>query len=301
MGARMKLFYRSNLASLLAVILGLVCLCVGAIAQAQDQAVVDAAVTSTSAAVASTNPVPPESPVPAASPAPAAQDPDSETGFHVGITPYIWFAGMHGTAGVLGHDASVHASFGDIFNYLNIGAMGVVEMRYNRVIMPLDFIWMKLSDDKSLAIQDQGYSIKAKMTETILTPKIGYRFIDQKRVKVDALFGIRYWHLSTDLTLQPTVPEGGLSRSGNWVDGVAGAKLLFLVTPKVIVTVFGDAGGGDARSDYQVGGSLGFKIKKNVILQAGYRYMSVNYRPSNTFVYDVTVPGLALGATFNLK
>ena len=66
----------------------------------------------------------------------------SNDGWHFAIAPYIWFAGMHGNVGALGHEVSVHASFGDIFNYLNLGAMGVFETRYNRVIMPVDFMWM---------------------------------------------------------------------------------------------------------------------------------------------------------------
>ena len=32
------------------------------------------------------------------------------------------------------------------------------------------------------------------MTEVILTPKFGYRFVDTAKLKVDALGGIRYWH-----------------------------------------------------------------------------------------------------------
>jgi len=36
-------------------------------------------------------------------------------------------------------------------------------------------------------------------------------------------------------------------------------------------------------------------------LNAGYRYMSVNYRPETTFVYDMTLSGLILGATWNTK
>src|SRR6202008_2374026 len=58
---------------------------------------------------------------------PAAQTDNqspSDGGWHVAITPYIWSSGVHGTTGVLGHDASVHASFSDIFNYFNIGVMG---------------------------------------------------------------------------------------------------------------------------------------------------------------------------------
>jgi hypothetical protein len=36
---------------------------------------------------------------------------------------------------------------------------------------------------------------------------------------------------------------------------------------------------------------------------AGYRYLSVNYRPNSNaqFVYDVDMPGLVVGATINLK
>ena len=98
-------------------------------------------------------------------------------------------------------------------------------MRYNRVIMPLDFMWMKLSDDKALPLNDVGFqSVDAKMTETMLAPKIGYRVADGKRAKVDALFGIRYWYVSTDLTPQTQVGNG-FSRSANWVDAVAGGRI----------------------------------------------------------------------------
>jgi hypothetical protein len=227
-----------------------------------------------------------------------------DDGLHVSITPYIWFAGVSGTAGVFGHDAAVHASFGDIFNYLNIGAMGVIETHYNRVLMPVDFLWMKLSDEKGLPVNDLGVqSVKAKMTETMLAPKIGYRVVDGKRVKVDALFGIRYWHVSTDLTLEPSQGFGGLSDSANWVDAVAGGRIQVFLTPKAFAAVVGDAGGGSARSDYQVGGFLGYQVSRKCVLVAGYRYMSVNYRPNSNaqFVYDVNMPGLMLGVTINLK
>ncbi len=98
----------------------------------------------------------------------------------------------------------MHADFSDIFSYLNLGAMGTLEARYNRVIMPVDFMWMKLSSNRSLPIDDEADYIRAKMTETMLTPKIGYRVVDGKKLKVDALFGFRYWHMTTDLSLQPT-------------------------------------------------------------------------------------------------
>jgi hypothetical protein len=51
--------------------------------------------------------------------------------------------------------------------------MGVVEPRYKRIVMPVDFMWMKLSDNKALPFDEGATSVKAKMTETLLTPKIG--------------------------------------------------------------------------------------------------------------------------------
>ena len=56
---------------------------------------------------------------------PEPKDLDLDEGWHVSFTPYIWFAGIHGTVGALNHDASVHATFSDIFNYLNIGLMAL--------------------------------------------------------------------------------------------------------------------------------------------------------------------------------
>lgn len=242
-------------------------------------------------------------PAPATMSTPDPNETSSSDGWHVGITPYIWFAGVHGTSGVLGHDASVHADFDDIFNYLNIGAMGMMDLRYNRVVMPIDFLWLKLSDNQGLPVNEMGInSIKVKMTETILTPKIGYRVADGKRVKVDALFGARYWHLSTTFTLQPP-SANGYTQSASWADAVAGGRIEFALTPKASATIFGDAGGGSARLDYQVGGALGYKISRRWVLLVVYRYLNVDYRPNNKalFVYDVAMPGLAVGATFNLK
>jgi hypothetical protein len=240
-------------------------------------------------------------------PAPQTKEIEASTndGWHFAITPYIWFAGMHGTVGALGHESSVHASFGDIASYLNIGAMGAFEARYNRVIMPVDFIWMKLSDEKGIPITDEVDSVKTTVRETLLTPKIGYRIADGKIVRVDALFGIRYWHLSNELRAFTQGAQIGntVSRSANWVDGVAGGRIQFALSQKAFAEIGGDAGGGSARSDWQVGGALGYKLKPKWVLLVGYRYLSIDYRPNRAdqFIYNLNMPGLALGVTYNIK
>jgi hypothetical protein len=241
-----------------------------------------------SAAQATSIPAPPKS----------ATAPDDN--WHLAISPYLWFAGAHGTAGFRGVDTSYHASFGDIISKFNIGLMGAAEARKKRYVFPVDFMWMKLSDDKALPVNQLGVtSIKAKLTQTVLTPKAGYLFVDQEKLKADATLGIRYWHLGENFSLQPSGINN--SQSANWVDVVAGARFTMPLSPKAMITVLGDAGAGGANVDYQVAGLLGYKVKPTVILQLGWRYLDVNYRPSSTFIYDGVTSGILLGVTFNIK
>ena len=227
------------------------------------------------------------------------ESPDHD--WHVGFTPYLWVAGVHGAAGARGHEVAVHATFGDIFDYLNIGLMGEMEAHKGPLLLVTDFMWMKLSDEKAVPINEIGLqSVDAGAKQFLLTPAAGYRIVDTKLVKIDALGGIRYWHLGQDLKFTPSL-FGGVSQSQNWVDGIGGARIHIPVWHNVLVTIAGDAGGGGADVDYQVAGFLGYRIGKRYVVQAGWRYLDVNYRGSQSFVYDVATSGALVGVTINFK
>jgi hypothetical protein len=70
--------------------------------------------------------------------------------WHFNFTPYLWFAGAHGTTGVRGFNTSVHASAGDLLSHLDIGLMGSTTLRKNRLVMPVDLMWIRVSDNDSL-------------------------------------------------------------------------------------------------------------------------------------------------------
>lgn len=122
-------------------------------------------------------------------------------------------------------------------------------------------------------------------------------------LKADAYVGIRYWHLGQNLSLQPSGLLSNSSQSANWVDVVGGGRFTMPLSSKARITVLGDAGGGGANLDYQVAGLLGYGIKPNILLEAGWRYLDLNYRPNGPFrfVYDAAQSGLILGVTFNVK
>jgi len=180
--------------------------------------------------------------------------------------------------------------------------MVTAELRKNRFVFPLDFMWIKLRADHATPFDPGVSSVRLGVSETLLTPKAGYRVVDSRKLSMDALVGFRYWHLGMDLNFQPSGILSNFSPSTDWVDAVGGANIQIPLGMKTVVTVAGDAGGGGANSDYQVFGGLGYKFKR-VTLQAGWRYLDVNYRGGQPtlFIYDAHMSGPIVGVTFDLK
>ncbi len=201
------------LAVLVVITIGLL-LCMSAVAQGPaDLTAATAAATATDATAS-----PDASPLPDAPP-PAPQYPmggGSGDSWRVAISVYGWFPGIHGTVGVLGHNAGIHVPFSDIWSSLKGLIPIAVEADKGRWVAPVDFFWVKLGAGKSTPFTDltQRY-VNIHLTQSILTPKIGYRLYDGEHLKIDALGGIRYWYIGQNLTLVPT----GLSdsRSANWL------------------------------------------------------------------------------------
>ena len=273
--------FRSALLS--ALLLALLCC---SVAWAQGPAELNAA-----AQPAATAPLP--------EPPPQSSGTSGDDRWHFTVLPYLWFPGVHGTVGALGHEASIHASASDVLSNFNFGLMGAVVARKNRFVMPIDLMWVRLSDNKGIPENDLDQSsIKVTLRQVILTPKAGYRIVDTEHWKVDALAGFRYWHLGQSITLQPS--GVGFSPSANWVDGVAGGNIELDVSPKFSITAAGDAGGGGANLDYQVVGYMGFKVKPNIALLLGWRYLDVNYLGSSSFLYDAAQTGPVLGMSWEL-
>src|SRR5580700_6415901 len=251
-------------------------------------------------------------PAPTATPAPAPADPvpanpvpqlgGSNTygdSWRVGISIYGWFPATHGTVGILGHDASANASFSDIFHTLKGIIPLAVEADKGRFVMPIDFLWMKLGYDKQIPFDDPNQaSINVHLTQSIFTPKLGYRVVDGEHLKMDVVGGIRYWHLGQDTTLEPS--GIGFSKSANWVDGLGGARFLLPLGEKATVMIAGDAGAGGANLDYQVVGLLNYNFTPRWGLGVGWRYLDVDYRPGgHQFVYDMIITGPVAGLAFN--
>ena len=105
--------------------------------------------------------------------------------WHIGFTPYLWFAGMHGTSGLRGFNTSVSASAWDLLKHFDIGLMGTTELRRNRIVLPVDLMWVRLSDDHALPLNEVGIdSISFRAGQFMLTPMAGYRVVDKRSLRL---------------------------------------------------------------------------------------------------------------------
>jgi hypothetical protein len=244
---------------------------------------------------------------PAASGPPQASTTGPDNAWHFAWNGYLWFPGVHGTAaGVRGNSLGFHASPGDLLSNARFGLMGAVEARRNRLVTSIDILWIRLEDDKALpfpGILGGPTSANIKATEFLLTPKIGLRVVNEEKVKIDALAGLRYWYLGENLQFNPSPLGLNFSGSQDFVDPVVGGRIQVPLSPKIVVNILGDVGGWDTGShlEYQVAGVLGYKIKPKWTLQAGYRYLYVDYRNGRGVVFNVTTSGVVVGFTRTFK
>jgi hypothetical protein len=226
-----------------------------------------------------------------------------DTGWHFALSPYLWFAGAHGTVGALGREASIHASPGDLLSHFDFGLMGAAEARKKRFLLDGDLLWIRLSDSRALPIDRFGAtSASATVGQLVWTSKIGYRVVDRK-IKADANVGARFWHLGEKLNFNPSPLGRSIDQSQNWADIVIGGRVQLPVGEKVEINTLGDVGGwgASAKLDYQFAALLGYKLKPKWTLLAGYRYLFIDNHPSLLSVYNIVTSGALIGLTYRIK
>ena len=236
---------------------------------------------------------------PASTPASTTDD----SGWHFELSPYLWFAGAHGTVGALDRDASVRASPSTLLSHADFGIFGTAEARYNRFLLTGDLMWIRLSDSRALPFPGlSATSVDVRVGQLVWTSKVAYRLIDHHGLKADANVGVRYWHLGQKLNFNPSILGLNITPSQSWADIVVGGRVQVPITPKLSVTVLGDVGGWNATSklDYQFGGLLGYKFHPKWTVSAGYRYLFVDYRNGGS-LYSVVTSGAVLGVTYRFK
>ncbi len=236
----------------------------------------------------------------------SANNNNNDDVWHFDLSPYLWFAGAHGTVGAQGRNVSIHASPGDLLSHLDIGLLGAAEARHKRFLLAGDLIWIRISDSHALPLpfaQPGAVSADARLGELVWTSKIGYRLIDRKKMKVDAAVGTRFWHFGQKLNFNPSLLGRNLTASQNWADILIGGRVQFPAGQKATISLSGDVGGWNATAklDYQFLTVLGYKLSEKWVLQAGYRYLFLDYRPGSSSDLNLVTSGAVIGVTYHVK
>ncbi len=210
---------------------------------------------------------------------------------------YLWGMFMSGDMTAKGtKNIPVDVDFGDIVS--NLSAVftfhfeGVWKNQWGFLV---DFSYVKLGGDQ----ETPGPTIHVDF-EDIMTEGAGYYRFSKGPHAVDALFGVRYTHLS------PTIGVGSLPRqtdTQNWVDPIIGARYIWSISDKWKLNLRADIGGFGVGSNftYNLGAIIDFKPWKHVSILGGYRVLYQDYEDGSgidEFKYDVTMHGPLLALNF---
>jgi hypothetical protein len=215
--------------------------------------------------------------------------------WHFTLAPYLWLAGIKGTVGARGLTTDIDPSVSDILNALNFGFMGTFEARKNRLMLITDLIYLSIEQTKATS-GPLFSSLKVNQKTFMLSPVAGYRLASNDTASLDAIVGVRFWHMSTRLEAAPKLLAGRVEESSkNWADVIGGLRGQAHLGRIFSVLGRGDFGGGGADYSYQLFGGVGVDVGKSVTLIVGYRDLYIKYTRGD-FLFDGSIRGAILGA-----
>lgn len=227
-----------------------------------------------------------------------APQPQAETkeGWSFTVAPYFWLAGLNGKTGVFGLPAvNINESFSDIISDLDFGFMAAGEARYDRFSIVTDLMYVRITTGAATprGIVASEVDLKAETFTGLLGA--GYTVLEDSKGRLDVVGGARVWWVDTKISFSGGILDGrSRSDEATWVDGVAGFRGTYSITPQVYLTGWAMIGAGGADIDWDVLAGIGYNFNNRISAVAGYRALGVNYS-DNSLIYDVIEHGPILG------
>ncbi|WP_374628163.1 hypothetical protein [Pannonibacter indicus] len=250
--------------------------------------------------------------------APAHEVTDSHQ-WVVQVTPYLWAAGLDGRISPFRRGPAVDADkpFRDVLDDLNFGGFANLWIRRDRFVFSGDVMYVNTTDARASgplpAFQIPGFGIsippEAAVSGSVNTEQLmaalqgGYRVVDTPRFTLDALAGVRFWHISNELKV--TAEHAAIGRrtashgeSFGWADPLVGLRAFVPMTEQLSIQAQADVGGFGAGADltWSVLATANYTLNDRLSLSAGYKALKVDYDHGG-HVYDVLLSGPVLGMT----
>jgi hypothetical protein len=236
----------------------------------------------------------PDAKAPAAAP-PVITAPEDD-GWRFRVAPYGWLTAIDGDVSIGDLSAPVDISMGDTLDNLDLAAMGVIEVGYDRWSLGVDIVYGKVSENLGAGgrVFDSFYF---EQKQWIITPALSYRVIETDDYHMDVFAGARFSIFDAELTGRfVRGGERSVSRDIDWVDPIVGIRGVAEMTEKLSLRYNADIGGFGANSDltWQAFLGLGYRVNDTLGLVAGYRGLGVDYS-DNGFSLDTVSHGPVIG------
>jgi hypothetical protein len=229
----------------------------------------------------------------------AAEETDQQECWQFGADVYLWVADIGGeTAG----GDTIDVPFHTLLENLDFSYMGAFHARNGRWHLSTDVIYMNLEGDNSGTVTAPGeielkVDAKVKVQAWVVSPAVGYTFIDMEKIRMEFLAGARYLWMKPELKLNITGPlnsNHNISDSGDVWDGIAGIRGDVNLAKDWYIPYYADMGTGDSDYTWQAMAGVGYRINKMVDVVASYRYLKWKFE-DNKAVDNLDLSGPLLG------
>lgn len=218
----------------------------------------------------------------------------SDENWAFGGAAYLWAAGVEGTDSA---GDEIDVSFSDIVKDLDGGLMGIISARKGKWTLLADIIYLSINQETSSTANIIGVpekvDVDVKLEGFVSTLLAAYRVQESDMTSLDLLVGARYFRVDVDLAVDVGASKTKASDSGDVLDGIIGAQVLFDVSEKWYLSCYADVGTGDSKLTWQVWPGVGYRFE-NVDVVAGYRHLEWESDDGDT-IDDINFSGPMLG------
>lgn len=227
---------------------------------------------------------------------PATADTGQDGRWSGQVTPYVWGAGLGGriTPFAGAPTATFDKSFSEVLEDSDGAFFISAFARRDRLVLLGDASYSASSKDGRIP---PGLPAEGRLRQSSLTLAAGWRVLEDERVALDLLGGLRHWSVRAAVE----VPLAGISRSpgASFTDPIVAVRANVALAPRWSLIAYVDAGGFGVGSKDTFQGLLtaNYQPGERWVFSLGLRALSVDYRDGGTRV-DATLAGPLLGASW---
>ena len=227
----------------------------------------------------------------------------ADSDWHIAVAPYLYMTGLSGQVGARGRVMDVDLSFGDILGDFKFGLMGTVEARKKKFVILNDLIWIRLKEERENTPPALFLNTEVRVKMFIWDPEIGYRLYESDKGTFDVLGGFRMMSVGVAIDTTGGILQGfSAEQRKTWATPVGGFRGVWNLNEKFFLSTKFDIGGGwgaDFTTQIYAGG--GYKLKPNLALIGGYRYLKTDYDDNTGFLFNTSMNGAIVGLRIQLK